>query len=120
MGETLRPMAGKRVALVHDWLTGMRGGEWCLDAFCELLPDADIFTLVHIPGRVTERIESHRIISSFIHRLPGAKRRHQPYLPLFPRAVERFDLSRYDFVLSSSHCIAKGAIPAPGARHVCY
>ena len=114
------PFAGRRVAIVHDWLTGMRGGEWCLDLFCELLPEATLFTLVHHPGRLSGRIESMEIRTSFIERLPGAGKLHQKYLPLFPKAVERFDLESYDFVLSSSHCVAKGAVAPPGTRHVCY
>jgi len=98
----------------------MRGGEWCLDLFCEVLPHATIYSLLHIPGRVSRRIESMEIVTSFVQRLPGAMRMHQRYLPLFPAAVERFDLSGYDFVLSTSHCVAKGAVPPAGARHVCY
>ncbi len=118
--KTPLPFAGRRVAIVHDWLTGMRGGEWCLDLFCELLPEATLYTLVHLPGRLSGRIESMEIRTSFIERLPGAGKLHQKYLPLFPKAVERFDLSSYDFVLSSSHCVAKGAVAPPGTRHVCY
>jgi glycosyltransferase involved in cell wall biosynthesis len=109
-----------RVALVHDWLTGMRGGERCLEVICELFPDADLFTLLHVPGSVSPTIERRRIITSFVQRLPGAAARYRSYLPLFPAAIERFDLRDYDLVLSSSHCVAKGARPAPGARHVCY
>ena len=109
-----------RVALVHDWLTGMRGGERCLEVFCELFPDADLFTLLHVPGSVAPVIERRRIVTSFIQRLPGAATRYRSFLPLFPAAVARFDLSGYDLVLSSSHCVAKGARPAPGALHVCY
>lgn len=109
-----------RVALVHDWLTGMRGGERCLEVFCELFPDADLYTLLHVPGSVSPIIERRRIVTSFVQRLPGAARRYRYYLPLFPAAIERFDLRGYDLVLSSSHCVAKGARPAPGALHVCY
>ena len=109
-----------RVALVHDWLTGMRGGERCLEVFCELFPDADLFTLLHVPGSVSPLIERRRIVTSFVQRLPAAATRYRQYLPLFPRAVEAFDLRGYDLVLSSSHCVAKGARPAPGAPHVCY
>jgi glycosyltransferase involved in cell wall biosynthesis len=109
-----------RVALVHDWLTGMRGGERCLEVFCELFPEADLFTLLHVPGSVSPVIERHRIVTSFIDRLPGAAGRYRHYLPLFPAAAERFDLRGYDLVLSSSHCVAKGVRPGPGARHVCY
>jgi glycosyltransferase involved in cell wall biosynthesis len=109
-----------RVALVHDWLTGMRGGERCLEVLCELFPEADLFTLLHVPGRVSPAIERRRIVTSFVQRLPGAARRYRLYLPLFPAAVERFDLRGYDLVVSTSHCVAKGARPAPGAVHVCY
>jgi glycosyltransferase involved in cell wall biosynthesis len=73
-----------------------------------------------VPGSVSPLIERRRITTSFVQRLPGAARRYRHYLPLFPRAVEAFDLRGYDLVLSSSHCVAKGARPAPGARHVCY
>lgn len=108
-----------RVALVHDWLTGMRGGERCLEVFAELFPDADLFTLLHLPGRVPA-VEGRCIMTSFVQRLPGAKTRYRQYLPLFPAAIGHFDFSGYDLILSSSHCVAKGARPAPGALHVCY
>ncbi len=111
---------GVQVALVHDWLTGMRGGEKCLEVFCELFPDADIFTLIHVPGQVSPRIEQHRIITSFLQDLPGRERWYRYYLPLMPAAIEALDLSAYDMVLSSSHCAAKGVIPRPEALHVSY
>jgi len=113
-------MGRLRTAIVHDWLTGMRGGEKCLEVFLELFPDAPIYTLFHKPGSVSESIESHEIVTSFIQRLPLASRRHQRYLGLLPLAVEEFDLRDYDLILSSSHCVAKGAIPGAGARHICY
>ncbi len=81
-----------RVALVHDWLTGMRGGEKVLEAIAGIYPDAHIFTLVHVPGAVTPQIEARRIHPSFIQRLPAAGRLYRHYLPLFPVAVEQFDL----------------------------
>jgi len=109
-----------KIAIVHDWLTGMRGGEKCLEVFCELFPRATIFTLVHVKGALSPAIEAMEIRASFVQRLPGAMTRHQRYLPLFPFAIERFDLSDFDFVLSTSHCVAKGAIARPGAQHVCY
>jgi glycosyltransferase involved in cell wall biosynthesis len=113
------PFADLRVAVVHDWLTGMRGGEKVLEALLELVPNADLFTLLHVPGSVSEAIEARRIRTSFIQRLPQAARRYRGYLPLFSRAIESFDLSGYDLVLSSSHCVAKGARPR-GAPHLCY
>lgn len=109
-----------QVALVHDWLTGMRGGERCLEVFCELFPHADLFTLLHVPGSVSPVIEGRRIVTSFVQRLPGAATRYRSYLPLFPAAVGGFDLSAYDLVLSSSHCVAKAVRRRPGAVHVCY
>ena len=109
-----------RVALVHDWLTGMRGGEKVLDVLCELHPKADIFTLLHDRGSVSASIERHRIQTSFVQRLPFARTKYRSYLPLFPIAVEQFDLDPYDLVISSSHCVAKSAVAPGRARHLCY
>lgn len=109
-----------RVAIVHDWLTGMRGGERCLEVFCELFPDADLYTLLHIKGTVSPTIERHRIHTSFIQTFPLARRFYRYYLPLFPVAIERFRLESYDLVLSSSHCVAKGIRSPAGAKHLCY
>jgi len=109
-----------RVALVHDWLVSMRGGERVLEAFCELYPEADLFTLLHIPGACSAPIERMRIRTSFIDKLPGAHQRYRHYLPLFAHAIESFDFNGYDLVLSSSHCVAKGVITPPTATHVCY
>jgi glycosyltransferase involved in cell wall biosynthesis len=108
------------VAIVHDWLTGMRGGEKVLEAICELYPDATLYTLVHVRGSVSAGIERHRIRRSAVQWLPGAGRLYRNYLPLFPTAVELFDLDRYDLVISSSHCAVKSVIRHPSATHVCY
>ena len=108
-----------RVALVHDWLTGMRGGEKVLDAICELFPTAPLFTFLHVKGSVSERIESRRITTSLAQRLPLADRFYRHFLPLYPGLVETFDLDGYDLVISSSHCAAKSVV-APRAVHVCY
>ena len=109
-----------KVALIHDWLTGMRGGENCLEVFCELFPEADIYTLLHIRGSVSDTIEGHRISTSFIQKLPFAHTGYRYYLPLMPYAISRFDLRAYDLVFSSSHCVAKGVIVPKGALHICY
>jgi len=98
----------------------MRGGERCFEVFCELFPEADLFTLLHVPSSVSPVIERRRITTSFIHRLPGAAERYRSFLPLFPFAIERFDLSSYDLVLSSSHCVAKGVRVPSGTLHLCY
>src|SRR5205807_2172104 len=82
-----------RIELVHDWLTGMRGGERCLEVVCELFPDAPLFTLIHVPGTVSPVIERRRVVTSFVQRLPAAAVHYRRYLPLFPAAVRRFDLS---------------------------
>jgi glycosyltransferase involved in cell wall biosynthesis len=108
------------VALVHDWLTGMRGGERVLERLCGLFPDAPVFTLVWNRGSVSRSIESHPIHVSFLQRMPAAERRYRWYLPLFPRAVESFDLTGFDAVISSSHAVAKGARTPPGTFHLCY
>jgi glycosyltransferase involved in cell wall biosynthesis len=109
-----------RVALVHDWLTGMRGGEKVLESFCDLYPEAPIYTLLHIPGSVSAKIESHKIVTSFLQAAPLVKTRYRNYLPLFPSAIESLDLQQYDLVLSSSHCVAKGVIPSSSAKHISY
>lgn len=109
-----------QVAIVHDWLTGMRGGEKCLEVFCELFPDATLFTLLHNKGSVSDIIERMKIKTSFIQYLPAASRAYRSYLPLFPLAIESFDLAGFDFVLSSSHCVAKGIKVPKEAVHICY
>ena len=109
-----------KVALVHDWLTGMRGGEKVLEVVCGMYPDADIHTLFHWRGSVSPAIERHRIRTSFLQHLPMARTQYRRFLPLFPFAIERFDLDGYDLVISSSHCAAKGVVAPGRARHVCY
>lgn len=116
LGE-VRP---ERVALVHDWLVTMRGGERVLDALCELFPQATLHTLVREPGIATPRIEAMKHVTSLAGRLPGASKKHRWLLPLYPSAIEALDVSAFDLVVSSSHCVAKGVIPSPGAVHVCY
>jgi hypothetical protein len=101
------PLPG-RVALVHDWLTGMRGGEKVLLGLLKLFPEAPIHTLLHVKGSVAPEIEARPIHTTFVQRLPQVARRYRHYLPLFPRAVETIDLRGYDLVISTSHCVAKG------------
>ncbi|GMR04381.1 MAG: glycosyltransferase [Thermodesulfobacteriota bacterium] len=109
-----------KVALVHDWLTGMRGGEKVLEALCEIFPEAHLFTLFHIPGSVSSEIEERPIKTTFVQKLPFVKKHYRLYLPLFPMAAESLDLSGYDLIISTSHCAAKGIITPPGAFHVSY
>jgi len=109
-----------KVALVHDWLTGMRGGEKVLEVFCELFPDAHLYTLLHNRGSLSNTIEDMDIRTSFIQKLPLIKKKYRHLLPIFPTAIERFDLREYDLVLSSSHCVAKGVITGTDTLHICY
>ena len=109
-----------KMALICDWLTAMRGGERCLEAICEIYPHADIFTLVHFRGSVSETIETRKIKTSYIQCLPGSIKNFRIYLPLFPCAIQKFDLTGYDCVLSFSHCVAKGVKVPQGLSHICY
>jgi glycosyltransferase involved in cell wall biosynthesis len=109
-----------RIALVHDWLTGMRGGERVLETLCGMFPTGDVYTLLHQPGSVVPSIERRVKRTSVIQRLPAASRLYRHYLPLFPFAIEQFDLDRYDLIISSSHCAAKAVVRAGRATHVCY
>lgn len=113
-------MTRKRVAIIHYWLVGMRGGERVLERLIRLYPDADIFTHVHVPDAMSSVIRARPVKTSFIQKLPGAARHYQKYLPLMPMALEELDLRGYDLVISSESGPAKGVIAAPDALHVCY
>lgn len=110
----------KRVAIIHYWFVGMRGGERVIERLLHLYPQADLFTHVYDPGAVSETIRSRVVKTTFIDRLPGARKHYQKYLPLMPMALEELDLRGYDLVISSESGPAKGVIAAPDARHVCY
>lgn len=116
----ISPMEKPKVALVHDWLTGQRGGEKVLEVFAEIFPEAPIYTLFHFRGSQSEAIERRTIHTSFLQKMPGLRRRYRSYLMFYPLAVELFNLQEYDMIISSSHCVAKGAIPRPDALHICY
>jgi glycosyltransferase involved in cell wall biosynthesis len=109
-----------KIALVHDWLTGMRGGEKVLEVLCERFPDAELFTLLHVRGAVSPTIERRRVHTSLLQALPGARHYYRECLPLFPILIEQFDLDRFDLVISTSHCAAKSVLARPTARHICY
>lgn len=109
-----------KVAIVHYWLVGMRGGEKVLEAICDLFPNADIFTHVYEPRFISDKLNSRRIQTTFIGKLPYARKMYKQYLPLMPIALEQIDLSGYDLVISSESGPAKGIIPASSALHVCY
>jgi glycosyltransferase involved in cell wall biosynthesis len=109
-----------KLAIVHDWLTGMRGGEKALEVLCERFPDAELFTLVHVKGSVSPAIERLRIHTSFIQQLPQVEQRYRHYLPLFPTAIEQFSFDRFDRVVSVSHCCAKSIVHPASVMHLCY
>ena len=115
-GEGIR---NGKVAVIHDWLTGMRGGESVLEAILDIVPNAELFTLFHFPGKVSRRIESRPIHTSSLQSIATRVSDYRKLLPLFPRAVRKWDLSRFDLVISSSHCVAKG-VDARGKPHLCY
>lgn len=110
----------KRVAIIYHWLVAMRGGERVLERMLEMFPDADIFTHVYLPDKVSRRISSHTVKTTFINRLPAAGKYYKKYLPLMPSALEGIDLRGYDLVISHETGPTKGVIAAPDALHVCY
>jgi glycosyltransferase involved in cell wall biosynthesis len=109
-----------RVALVHDYLNQMGGAERVLMAFHEIFPDAPIYTSIYDPQRVDPAFQHMDIRTSFMQKLPLVKKHHQPFLPLYPFAMETLDLRGYDLVLSSSSAFAKGVITKPQTLHICY
>lgn len=113
-------LATLRVAIVHYWLVSMRGGEKVIEQLCKLFPQADIFTLVCDPSRLSDDLRSKAIHTSFLQRIPGARRHYTKMLPLMPFALEQFDLQDYDLILSSESGPAKGIVPRSDAVHICY
>jgi len=117
-------MPEPRVAIVHDWLVSMRGGERVLESLCRIYPRADVFTLRYDQRNLSPEITSHRVTASFVDRLarmlPLGRAGFRVLLPLFPAAIESFRLDGYDLVISSSHAVAKGARPPAGALCVSY
>jgi glycosyltransferase involved in cell wall biosynthesis len=109
------------IALVHDWLTGMRGGEKCLEVLCRRFPQAPLLTLLHAPGSTSPAIERMQISTSFLQQIPGVSRHYRYLLPLMPRAVEKLAVpDDTQLVLSFSHAVAKSVRPPAGVPHVCY
>jgi glycosyltransferase involved in cell wall biosynthesis len=113
-------LSGLRVALVHDWLTGMRGGEKCLEVLCRAFPDATLYTLIHRRGSVSPAIEALRIRTSPLQRWPGVFRHYRRLLPLMPMATRAWRPREVDLVISLSHCVAKAVRVPRGVPHVCY
>ena len=120
MAPSADTLGNLRVALVHHWLVRMRGGEKVLEALCQIFPQADIYTLVFDPSEISESIRQHRITTSWIQKLPWAKKYYTQYLPFFPFAIEQFELSGYDLVISSEAGVSKGVLTRPETCHICY
>ncbi len=109
-----------KAAVIHDWLTGMRGGEAVLESILDIFPDADIFTLVCDRDAVSEKIRKHKIHTSFLQKIPGVFKSYRNFLPLFPAAIESFNLKDYDLIISSSHCVAKSVKHNKSIKNFCY
>ena len=118
--HVLEPRVAPRVALVHDWLTGRRGGEKCLEALCEAFPSATVYTLIHRPGSVGPTIGGMAIRTSPLQMVPGIHRHYRKLLPLMPMAARWWRPGEVDLVVSLSHCVAKAVRVPPGVPHVCY
>jgi|APCry1669191515_1035360.scaffolds.fasta_scaffold04497_4 glycosyltransferase involved in cell wall biosynthesis len=113
-------MMPRKIALVHDWLTGIRGGEHVLEAIAELFPQAQLFTLLESPGFFSPGINRLKRHHSPLQGIPGIEKKYRHFLPLMPYCIERFNLEGFDLILSSSHCVAKGIRKPPGSLHISY
>ncbi|MBI2441949.1 MAG: glycosyltransferase [Lentisphaerae bacterium] len=109
-----------QVILAHDWLTGMRGGERVLEVLCRLFPRAPLYTLLHNPEAISADINAHKVTTSWLQYVPFIRKNYRYFLPFFPGAIERLRAASADLLISTSHCVAKGLPPPPGARHLCY
>jgi glycosyltransferase involved in cell wall biosynthesis len=111
----------KRIAIIHDWLTTYAGAERVLEQMLVLYPEADLFSVCDfLPEDERAFLRGKRPRTTFIQRLPGARKRYRSYLPLMPLAIEQLDLSDYDLVISSSHAVAKGVLTGPDQLHISY
>jgi glycosyltransferase involved in cell wall biosynthesis len=109
-----------KVAFVHDWLVTYAGAERVLEQMLQVLPEADVYSLIDfMPPDEREFLQGRQVSTSFLQRLPWARTRYRSYLPLMPLAVEQFDLSSYDLVVSSSYAVAKGVLTGPDQLHLC-
>ncbi|HEV3164446.1 MAG TPA: glycosyltransferase [Isosphaeraceae bacterium] len=114
------PLQGLRVALVHDWLTGMRGGEKCLEVLCRSFPEATLHTLLYRRGALSPPIEAMAIRTSPLQHVPGALKHYRHLLPAMPLAARAWKVGDVDLVVSLSHCVAKSVRVPEGVPHVCY
>ena len=110
----------QKVAIVHYWLDDYRGGEKVIEAFCEMFPDADIYTHIYKPEKLPNTITSHKVFTTFISKLPFAKTYYRHYLLLMPLALKMLNLKKYDLIISSESGPAKGIRKRKNAKHICY
>ena len=110
-----------KVVLLHDWLTGFRGGERVLEVFCEMFPEAPLYTLIYKKDSTSPIIENRKIVSSFLNKIPSIHKHYRKFLPLFPLAAESMKIVEdADLIISSSHCVIKGVKKPVHAKHISY
>lgn len=109
-----------KVAIVHYWFVSRRGGERVVEALCEIFPQADLFALVADTKTLSPKLQKHKLTTSFLQKIPGSCRWHRHLLPLYPLAIEQFDLRGYDLVISQESGPAKGVLTGPRTCHICY
>ncbi|PEM31562.1 glycosyltransferase family 4 protein [Bacillus wiedmannii] len=110
-----------KIAIVHDWLVTYAGAEKVLEQMLEVFPEADLFSLVDfLDEKERGFIKNKEVSTTFVQKLPFAKKKYRNYLPLMPLAIEQLDLSKYDIILSSSHAVAKGVLTGPDQLHISY
>ena len=110
-----------KVVILHDWLTGFRGGERVLEALCEMYPQAPIYTLIHVKGSTSPTIESREIKTSFLNKIPSIHKHYRKFLPIMPLAARLLKITHdCDLVISSSHCVIKGVKKPKNSKHICY
>jgi glycosyltransferase involved in cell wall biosynthesis len=109
-----------KVAIVHDWAYKMTGGEKCLEVFCELYPEADVYMMMGDSSKLSQTITRHKITYSFLQKIPFVSKFHRYTYFLWPTAIESFNFNKYDLVISSSACAAKGIVTGLDTLHVSY
>lgn len=121
MGSKQKKGYGLKIAIIHDWLVTYAGAERVLEQILLLYPEADLYSLIDfLPKGERNFILNKEVHTSFIQKLPFAKKKYRTYLPLMPLAIEQFDLSNYDVIISSCYAVAKGVLTNSDQLHICY
>ncbi|HOX53234.1 MAG TPA: glycosyltransferase, partial [Fibrobacteria bacterium] len=117
----VRPLSSARVAVVHEWLYTYAGAEKVLEQILDLFPNAEIFSLIDfLPEKDRHILGGRKVHTSFLQKMPLVRKKHQWFLPLMPLAIEKFNLSSFDIILTSSYAVAKGVLTGPNQLHICY